>query len=598
MGWITGLILSALVLIATIVIAILVGAGKYKHGRICTPFNVLFGGVFISIFICLLPIYHAILSEDDYSTLKTVMFSLHNTFQIFTLDVDRSLILESITPSNEWLSSVYSAYLSVTFVLAPILTFGFFISFFKNLSAYIKYVLHFFNDIYIFSELNEKSLALGADIKGNHRRSKIVFTDVFENNDEISYELIERARELNAICFKKDILAINFRRHYSKSYITFFTIGENETENIEQSLRLIDVFRERNNTSLFVFSTRIESELLLTKADKGKMKVWRVNEVRSLINRILFEDGHKIFDQAVPVSEQTKKISAVIVGMGQHGTEMLKALSWFCQMDGYCVQIDAFDIDQFAGDRFEAAAPELMSDQYNGVSITGEADYTIHIHSGYDVTTKSFANEISKLTNTTYVLVSLGTDEMNIRTAVEMRMLFERVGIKPVIQTIVYSTDERTALTGVTNYQGQPYDIDFIGDIKSSYSEAVIINSELEADALKRHLNGKWTKDEFWNYEYNYRSSIASAIHKRARIVCGIPGASKDENELTPEERNIIEVLEHRRWNAYMRSEGYVYSGSHDKSSRNDLGKMHHDLVDFSSLDEDEKRKDSKVGTD
>ena len=47
-----------------------------------------------------------------------------------------------------------------------------------------------------------------------------------------------------------------------------------------------------------------------------------------------------------------------------------------------------------------------------------------------------------------------------------------------------------------------------------------------------------------------------------------------------------------------MRSEGYVFSGSKDKSSRNDLAKMHHDLVDYSSLSDEEKRKDSKIGTD
>ena len=47
----------------------------------------------------------------------------------------------------------------------------------------------------------------------------------------------------------------------------------------------------------------------------------------------------------------------------------------------------------------------------------------------------------------------------------------------------------------------------------------------------------------------------------------------------------------------YMRAEGYIYSGSPEKSSRNDLAKMHHDLVDFSSLTEEEKRKDSRVGS-
>ena len=43
--------------------------------------------------------------------------------------------------------------------------------------------------------------------------------------------------------------------------------------------------------------------------------------------------------------------------------------------------------------------------------------------------------------------------------------------------------------------------------------------------------------------------------------------------------------------NAKKRAEGYVFSGSTDKSSRNDLAKIHHDLVDFSSLTEEEKGK-------
>ena len=118
----------------------------------------------------------------------------------------------------------------------------------------------------------------------------------------------------------------------------------------------------------------------------------------------------------------------------------------------------------------------------------------------------------------------------------------------------------------------------------------------LEADALQRHLKGG-NEEEFWQYEYNYNSSVASAIHMKARIACGVPGADKKEEELTGGERAVIESLEHRRWNAYMRSEGYIYSGSPDKSSRNDLAKTHNDLVDYAMLSEEEKRKDSRVGT-
>lgn len=38
-----------------------------------------------------------------------------------------------------------------------------------------------------------------------------------------------------------------------------------------------------------------------------------------------------------------------------------------------------------------------------------------------------------------------------------------------------------------------------------------------------------------------------------------------------------------------MRTQGYTYSGSTQKSSRNDLGKLHNDLVPFSELEEAEK---------
>ena len=88
---------------------------------------------------------------------------------------------------------------------------------------------------------------------------------------------------------------------------------------------------------------------------------------------------------------------------------------------------------------------------------------------------------------------------------------------------------------------------------------------------------------------------MASAVHAVARIKCGIAGADKRENELTDSERVTIETIEHRRWNAYMRAEGYIYSGSPERASRNDLAKMHNNLVEYSSLSDEDKRKDSRV---
>ena len=515
--------------------------------------------------------------------------------QIFAGGCEFSIIREGLALSPGGLDMLYQIWAATLFVLAPVFTFGFVLLLFKNLSANVKYIASYFKDVYVFSELNERSLVLANDIKAKNKKAVIVFTDVFGENEESSFELIEEANKLRAICFKNDILVVNFKRHSEQKTISFFAIGINETENLNQALKLVERYKERKNTNLYVFSTNVGSELLLSSTDQSAVKVRRINEVQSLVNRVLYERGEIIFDSARENDEGAKDISAVVIGMGRHGTEMVKALTWFGQMDGYNLEINAFDKDPLAKEKFVALAPELMSDDYNGVYVDGEAHYKIQIHSGFDVETISFAEEISKIKNATYVLVALGDDEANIKAAVNLRMYFERIKIHPVIQAIVYNSQQKRALEDVKNFKGQGYDIDFIGDRESIYVVDVIIDSELEEDALQRHL--KWGEEaDFWNYEYNYRSSTASAIHMKARVKCGIPGAEKTTEELTPEEKNIIEVLEHKRWNAYMRAEGYVFSGSTDKSSRNDLAKMHHDLVDFSSLTEEEKRKDSNVG--
>jgi len=78
----------------------------------------------------------------------------------------------------------------------------------------------------------------------------------------------------------------------------------------------------------------------------------------------------------------------------------------------------------------------------------------------------------------------------NIAVAVKLRTLFLQLGWKPVIQAVIYDTEKLQAIQNSTNFKGQAYDIDYIGDMKTSYSEKVILKSDLEKDALARHM--KW----------------------------------------------------------------------------------------------------------
>ena len=608
MIWSVFLIIAAVCLLLSVVFTVIRSKSKYKSGRFIQPTKILFAGVVLSSVLLFIPIYINTFQETECGIAETILIAIHNMIRLFIVDGEFEFVTANLIGVPLWCYKGYTLLFAVLYVLAPALTFGFVLSFFKNISAYTHYAMHYKSDIFIFSELNEKSLALAESLsRDSSRNCFFVFTDVFEREEEEVYEMIEKAKELGAICFKKDIITINFSFHSKNSELNFFTIGDDQSENINQALILVQKFKHRENTNLYVFSTQVEAELLLDSAfhaptdssdaseqEKAiKIKVRRVNEVRSLVTRILYEQGYeKIFKSAYPDEDGVKRINAVVIGMGQHGTEMTKALSWFCQMDGYRVEINSFDVSSKAEEKFISLCPELMDPKFNGnFDMEGEAKYKITIHPSIDVDTKNFDDIIKNLPRTTYVFVALGNDEKNISTAIKLRAMFLRWGYKPEIQAVVYNTHKKEALTDITNFKKQKYEIDFIGDMKSSYSESVILNSDIEQEALKRHM--KWgSESEFWQYDYNYKSSVASAIHCKMKKLCGIPGIEKEPKDRTEEELWPIRILEHCRWNAYMRSEGYVYGGTIEKAGRNDLAKLHNCLVPFAELPLKEQIKD------
>ncbi len=595
MEWLIFFVLSAACFALSILWAIKKTRSKHKIGDFLDWTKILFAGIAVASLLLLIPISLSDISNGGKVWWEYFLIPIHKMIKLFVVDADLPETIAGIAASQKWLRIAYSGLLSVYFVLAPILTFSFVLSFFKNLSAYTQYFTHYKSDVFIFSELNEKSLALARSLSKNTAKHRFfVFTDVFTNEDDKSYELVEQALELGAVCFKKDINSIDFSFHGKNSELNFFTIGENHDDNVSHALKLITKFKSRDNTHLYVFSTEVEAEMLLAAAfhkqddTERRIKVRRVNEVQSLVFRTLFEQGfEKIFESAIDTDKGYKEISVMLTGMGLHGTEMAKALSWFCQMDGYQLEINAFDMAPNADSVFASTCPGLMDPQLNGhYDIDGEQRCKITVHNNLDVKSSEFDSAVAALPPVSYVFVALGDDGLNIETAVKLRSLFKKMGIKPVIQAVVYDSDKCHALDGITNFKGQPFDIDFIGDLETSYSEDVILDSDVEDLALERHL--KWgEEDDFWKYGYNYKSSVASAIHTKMKKKCGIPGVFKKPSERSEDELWSLRKLEHCRWNAYMRSEGYVYA-----PVRDDMAKTHHCLVPFDMLPLKEQVKD------
>ncbi len=167
-----------------------------------------------------------------------------------------------------------------------------------------------------------------------------VFTNVQQEEDGQN-GLLEEARELKAICFRNDIVTVNFIRHSKNTRMVFFVIGEKEGDNLIKALKLLEKYqyREKDKTELYVFSSQEEGELLLANVRQGNVIVRRVNEVRTLIYDFLCNEGKRLFDTVAagaPAAElraagiptpEKKIIYAVIAGLGRYGTEMLKALA-------------------------------------------------------------------------------------------------------------------------------------------------------------------------------------------------------------------------------------------------------------------------------
>lgn len=482
-------------------------SGNRKKPKMA-PFNMLLILLSVAMFFMFIPVYDSLEGTDG---ARTFFLSIHNTIRLYVVDADYGVIkdylaFEEYTIHGTY-ATVFSVYAVIMFVVAPFMTAGFVLSFIKDAWAQILYVVIPGGDktVYYMSELNSRSIALARDIRRQEaekrlKRSIIVFFDVYHEQNEEHHELMTRASSYGAICFRKDISATGLVR-WRKSR-KFFFIGENEEENVKQAITLVDRCREslspRCNAEFYVFTTASDSEQLIDAIDRARpnakrpshqkdFKIRRVDVTRNLAISTV-EENYKIF----PNSEATevKQVDIVIVGVGDFGTELLKAYCWASQLPNCQAVIHILDKDESFKSRLEYQMPELMYYSNDKNNRKEDTNYIIDAHEKVDVTLKEFEDKIRDINRKAkngidIVFVALGNDELNVKVANDIRRVLGREELEigtpvPPIQAVVYSTRKSSLLK---NESG----IEYIGSIIKVYSYDNVVNEENERQAIVYH---------------------------------------------------------------------------------------------------------------
>ena len=699
-----------LVITAAVIVVVFSAAGLWAYRRFPKLGNNLLGGI-VGIFAALGLFHFCCNLEAGFEIYRSFCRSALDTLKVFVLETGFNEYIAKRTNGTEW-------FWTALYIAAPTLT----------ATALLVSVREFFHlthiglsrlfgmhDIYVFSELNEKSITLAKSIYDNHtpedkwiyriykklknsqtkkqnkqqtddgdahhmrRHIRIYFCDVFRDNTENYFELKERADKIHALCLRHDIASANFTspriRNLLKRKVNYFLIGVDENENIYQAGTILDKFykidehdvkadkqaRDEKKKSaatyednMYLFTTFENAYTLLnTPKSFPHIRVRIKNEVEAFTLNHAFQEGTDILQCAVKktveaceweknkaTGEMTKttvqrtvnELNVLIVGLGLHGREMTKLLCWLCQLEGYTVKIHVFDVDKETEAEFRAECPKLMTKANDAAetgvteetnkppaSIGAEFEVTLHCEEKYNALSESFYDALRDIYNTRapqYVFVSLGNDNTNISVAGRINRFFEQQcrcltdrnkseKAQWLIEAVVYNS----SLSETFDINGN--NIHYIGSIRYTYSEAVIMQSALEENAKKVHLGYADNETSFWADHYNYRSSVSTVIFAemwkklyQANIMADHHTVTEHIQEyraclsdasqqLLAEVESIpgsdtfaafTKLVEHRRWNVYMLTEGFIPVAS--KEQKSIPYRLHHQIREFIDIDE------------
>lgn len=311
---------------------------------------------------------------------------------------------------------IYKTALLVLLIVAPLFTVGITLSFFSEKFTRIVYRIRSnFKDTYLFSAINERTLCIAEDIVATHKKSVIVFALRISKEDIVA-ETLARIKEINAYVINEDIVQIG---HSLRRIRNYYLLDTDSGENLDAGLRLYKKYNgeHTDKVNMWLYTKNEISEVIFDHLYET-FNVRLINE-EGLIARALATD-YPLFNAV-----KDGKLSVLLVGGGNIGLEILRTLT-MCSCLGDDVQVDINVIDlngEKAKSIFEKTSPSLTE------------KWNIKFHSA-DIKTSDFDKVLNGIAPT-YIVVSLGSETLNMETALYIRRKYGTLNGLPLIHALV-----------------------------------------------------------------------------------------------------------------------------------------------------------------
>lgn len=448
-------------------------------------------------------------------------------------------------------------------------------------------------------------------------------------DEETHEELKERANILGAICIKTDILCLNLRRARSVYYFLIDSERMNnlsslaalaEGEPLWRTRREAEVSGRTASAYIYVFTEGEKSGAYireLRKKNRERLRdvvVREVQDYRSMAMNLLYQvplyvpmlAGKKQNPEAA-----REKLVVTILGSGRIGEEIFRNVYWYgqlydCRLEIHVIARNASVMKQSLMRNCEEllktcnvdgaeADRELLRiwPECSGRSDVNPA-YADVFFRDYDIEEEDFFTEFGGLLRKThYFAAVLGSDRKNMEISGELNrwLAKQRLGIScdfvPVIACAVFDT----RLGDIVMNDGECEDGGWIlpfGSHESRFSCRNVFLSDFTERSLDTgQMYDKQRQEKDADDEYKTLSTVARVAHASYKYfsegkLSGVTrrggeiilesgtGAGLNQEKVSewlsdPDAGERLAWTEHRRWNAYIRAQGYVKPASREQ---------------------------------